>query len=105
MSVASAGSGQAFDQSERTKTTLPRGMRPCLRSKLRMSLTCRWWLGSRLTCLTIEITTSGRTANVGGSSSMAANSGAQCAGGSSWVPSWSVDSRYEVASKPSFAYV
>jgi hypothetical protein len=38
------------------------------------------------TCRTIEITTSGRTANVAGSSSIAAHSGAQWAGGSSCVP-------------------
>jgi hypothetical protein len=36
------------------------------------------------------MTTSGRTANVGGSSSIAAYSGAQWAGGSSYVPNWSV---------------
>jgi hypothetical protein len=41
---------------------------------------------------TIEMTTSGRTAKVAGSSSIDAYSGAQCAGGSSWVPSWSVAS-------------
>ena len=38
------------------------------------------------------MTTSGRTAKVGGSSSIDAYSGAQCAGGSSCVPSWSVAS-------------
>ena len=36
---------------------------------------------------------------------MAGYSGAQCAGGSSWVPSWSVASRYCVASKPFFSKV
>jgi hypothetical protein len=49
-------------------------------------------LKSFLTWGTIEITTSGRTAKVAGSSSIAAYSGAQCAGGSSCVPSWSVAS-------------
>ena len=38
------------------------------------------------TCSTIEMTTSGRTAYVAGNSSMAGYSGAQWAGGSSWVP-------------------
>src|ERR1700730_2813883 len=37
--VASFGSGQAFDQSERTKTTEPSGMRPCLFSQASMSVT------------------------------------------------------------------
>jgi hypothetical protein len=32
-------------------------------------------------------------------------SGAQCAGGSSWVPNWSVASVYAVASNPCSAYV
>jgi hypothetical protein len=41
---------------------------------------------------TIEITISLRTATVGGSSSIAAYSGAQWAGGSSCVPNWSVES-------------
>src|SRR5580704_11901233 len=40
-----------------------------------------------------------------GSSSMVGYSGAQCAGGSSWVPSWSVLSIYSVASKPCLWYV
>ena len=35
---------------------------------------------------------------IGGNSSIAGYSGAQCAGGSSCVPNWSVDSRYAVAS-------
>ena len=37
--VASFGSGQAFDQSERTKTTEPSGMRPCFFSQASMSTT------------------------------------------------------------------
>ena len=40
-----------------------------------------------------------------GSSSIAGYSGAQCAGGSSCVPNWSVESWYAVASKPSAANV
>src|SRR3954465_853385 len=51
------------------------------------------------------MTTSGRTAKVGGSSSMPGYSGAQWAGGASWVPNWSVAIEYRVASKASFAYV
>jgi hypothetical protein len=36
-SVASFGSGQRSDQSERTKTTLPAGIAPWRRSQARMS--------------------------------------------------------------------
>jgi hypothetical protein len=37
--VASFGSGQAFDQSERTNTTEPSGMRPCFFSQASISAT------------------------------------------------------------------
>src|SRR3954464_7756004 len=93
-----------FDQSERTITTDPSGIRRFWRSNFWISETCRAYFGSFLTCGTIEITTSGRTAKVGGSSSIAGYSGAQCAGGSSCVPNWSVWRRDAVAAKPSFAY-
>ena len=38
-SLGSCGLGQRLDQSERTKTTLPAGMVPCLISHARMSET------------------------------------------------------------------
>src|SRR3954470_22227928 len=69
-----------FDQSERTITTEPSGHRPCFFSHARMSDTLSAYVGLVLTCLTIEMTTSGRTANVAGSSSMLGYSGAQWAG-------------------------
>jgi hypothetical protein len=68
-------------------------MRPFCRSNARMSETCSAYFGSFATCGTIEMTTSGRTAYVGGSSSMPGYSGAQWAGGSSCVPNWSVEMR------------
>src|SRR3954470_10349664 len=102
--AASGSSVHFFDQSERTITTEPAGIRPWAFSKAFTSDTCRAYLGSLATCGTIEITTSGRTAYVAGSSSIAGYSGAQCAGGSSCVPNWSVWRRYAVAAKPSFAY-
>src|SRR6478672_10045481 len=94
-----------FDQFDRTITTEPAGMRPCCRSNAWMSDTCSAYFGSCFSCGTIEMTTSGRTAYVGGSSSIAGYWGAQWAGGSSCVPNWSVDNRYAVAAKPSLAYV
>ena len=39
LSLGSCGLGQRLDQSERTKTTLPAGMRPWSISHLRMSET------------------------------------------------------------------
>ena len=60
---ASSGSSvHFFDQSERTITTDPLGIRPWRRSNRWMSATVSEYFGSFLTCLTIEITTSGRTA-------------------------------------------
>ena len=51
-----------FDQSERTITTEPSGMRPFFFSNAVMSETWSAYFGFFLTCGTIEITTSGRTA-------------------------------------------
>ena len=101
----SGSSVHFFDQSERTITTEPSGILPFFFSHAWMSDTWSAYFGSFLTCVTIEITTSGRTANVAGSSSIPGYSGAQWAGGSSWVPNWSVAIVYFVASNPSLAYV
>ena len=51
-----------FDQSERTITTEPFGILPFFFSNVLMSDTWSAYFGSFLTCGTIEITTSGRTA-------------------------------------------
>jgi hypothetical protein len=60
--LAAAGSVvQRLDQSDRTITTDPAGMRPCLRSHALTSATSRKSCGFCLTCGTVLITTSGRT--------------------------------------------
>ena len=92
VSVASAGSGQSFDQSERTNTTLPARDAPVPALE-----------AADVAHLEVVVEVALHLAHdrdhherphgeVGGSSSIAAYSGAQCAGGSSCVPSWSVES-------------
>jgi hypothetical protein len=62
-SLASTGSSvQRFDQSERTITTEPDGMRPFRISQARMSATVAKYFGSRRTFGATLTTTSGRTA-------------------------------------------
>ena len=60
--AATGSSVQRFDQSERTITTEPFGIRPRRFSNRLTSATDSEYFGSLRTCLAIEITTSGRTA-------------------------------------------
>ena len=75
-------------QEDRTITTEPAGIRPCSFSKARTSETCSAYPGSFSTWGTIEMTTSGRTAYVGGR-----RNGIQLA----WFPSGQLSDRREWA--------
>ena len=98
-------SAQPFDQSLRNITTLPAGTRPCSASQASTSPAVAWYPGSEATLGLMSMRTSGRSANVAGRSLIVAPYSFQCAGGSSCVPIWSVESVYVVATKPCRPYV